>query len=184
MIRSANNAVAISLPALASVLSFVVYSLSGHSLNAANIFASLTLFQLLRLPLMFLRKYNIQLSPRCDKLMSSTALAFSSIADAQNALNRLYGVFEAETLSETKIQDPKMDVAVSVVGGDFTWDSPPPEAAKAKKKGHTSKKQIAAPAANEGEVQEKIFNMKDVNMEIPMGQLTAIVGKQHHAIHK
>ncbi|PSR72964.1 hypothetical protein PHLCEN_2v11201 [Hermanssonia centrifuga] len=158
MIRSANNAVAISLPALASVLSFVVYSLSGHSLNAANIFASLTLFQLLRLPLMFL------------------PLAFSSIADAQNALNRLYGVFEAETLSETKIQDPKMDVAVSVVGGDFTWDSPPPEAAKAKKKGHTSKKQIAAPAANEGEVQEKIFNMKDVNMEIPMGQLTAIVG--------
>ena len=55
IIRSANNAVAISLPVLASVLSFVVYALSGHKLDAANIFASLTLFQLLRLPLMFLR---------------------------------------------------------------------------------------------------------------------------------
>lgn len=57
MIRAGNNAVAISLPVLASVLSFVVYSLSGHSLDAANIFASLTLFTLLRLPLMFLREF-------------------------------------------------------------------------------------------------------------------------------
>lgn len=56
MIRSANNAVALALPTFASVLSFVVYSLLGHTLNAANIFASLTLFQLLRMPLMFLRK--------------------------------------------------------------------------------------------------------------------------------
>ena len=56
VIRAANNAVAITLPVLASVLSFVVYSLAGHSLNAADIFASLTLFTLLRLPLMFLRK--------------------------------------------------------------------------------------------------------------------------------
>ena len=55
VIRSANNAVAISLPALASVLAFVVYSATGHSLNAADIFSSLTLFNLLRMPLMFLR---------------------------------------------------------------------------------------------------------------------------------
>lgn len=57
MIRSANNAIALALPTMASVLSFVVYSLSGHSLDPANIFASLTLFQLLRLPLMFLRTF-------------------------------------------------------------------------------------------------------------------------------
>ena len=56
IIRSANNAVAVSLPALASVLAFVVYSATGHSLDPANIFASLTLFQLLRMPLMFLRE--------------------------------------------------------------------------------------------------------------------------------
>lgn len=56
VIRSANNAVAVSLPALASVLAFVVYSATGHSLDPANIFSSLTLFNLLRMPLMFLRK--------------------------------------------------------------------------------------------------------------------------------
>lgn len=55
LLRSANNAVALSLPTLASVFAFVSYSLTGHSLNAAVIFSSLTLFNLLRLPLMFLR---------------------------------------------------------------------------------------------------------------------------------
>ena len=54
LIRSGNNAVAFSLPVLASVLAFVTYSLSGHDLNPAVIFASLTLFQMLRMPLMFL----------------------------------------------------------------------------------------------------------------------------------
>lgn len=53
LIRAANNAVAFSLPVLASVISFVAYSLSGHDLNPAVIFTSLTLFQMLRMPLMF-----------------------------------------------------------------------------------------------------------------------------------
>jgi hypothetical protein len=55
-VRAANNAVAFSLPVLASILAFVTYSLSGHTLNAAVIFTSLTLFNLLRMPLLFLRE--------------------------------------------------------------------------------------------------------------------------------
>jgi hypothetical protein len=58
LLRAANNAIAFSLPVLASVLSFVAYSLSGHSIDPAIIFTSLTLFQILRLPLMFLRKQS------------------------------------------------------------------------------------------------------------------------------
>lgn len=152
LIRAANNAVAISLPVLASVLSFVVYSLSGHSLNAADVFASLTLFQLLRLPLMFL------------------PLSFSAIADAQNAVERLYGVFEAETLTDTKVQDVSMDVAVKVQHGDFTWDAPPPEV-QSKKKGKKAENKIVG-----SKTPDKVFSLKDINMEISMGQLTAIVG--------
>lgn len=57
LIRSANNAVAMSMPVLASVLAFITYSATGHSLEPGVIFASLTLFNLLRLPLMFLRKF-------------------------------------------------------------------------------------------------------------------------------
>lgn len=66
LIRSANNAIAVSLPALASVISFVVYAATGHSLSAANIFSSLTLFNLLRMPLMFLRKYTGTVYPLAD----------------------------------------------------------------------------------------------------------------------
>jgi ABC-type multidrug transport system fused ATPase/permease subunit len=55
LVRAANNAVALSLPTLASVLSFVTYSLSGHTLEPAVIFTSLTLFNLLRMPLLVLR---------------------------------------------------------------------------------------------------------------------------------
>lgn len=57
IIRAANNAVALGMPVMASVLAFVVYSLTGHSLQANTIFTSLTLFTLLRMPLMFLRTY-------------------------------------------------------------------------------------------------------------------------------
>jgi hypothetical protein len=56
LIRAANMGVAMSTPALASVAAFIVYAASGHQLSAAVIFSSLTWFQLLRLPLMMLRK--------------------------------------------------------------------------------------------------------------------------------
>lgn len=53
IIKAANQAIAFSIPALASVLAFVVYSASGHDQNPAVIFTSLSFFQLLRQPLMF-----------------------------------------------------------------------------------------------------------------------------------
>ncbi|KAI0749569.1 ABC transporter [Daedaleopsis nitida] len=161
VIRSANNAVAVSLPALASVLAFVVYSVTGHSLDPANIFSSLTLFQLLRMPLMFL------------------PLALSTTADAYNAIQRLYGVFEAETLEETKFQDAGMKNAVEITGAEFVWDGPPPEvAAKGKKAKHGKgeKKGPAPPPTSDSQSQESTFRLRDVNIAIPQGQLTAIVG--------
>ncbi|OSD06330.1 P-loop containing nucleoside triphosphate hydrolase protein [Trametes coccinea BRFM310] len=162
VMRSGINAVAISLPALASVLAFVVYSATGHSLNAADIFSSLTLFNLLRMPLMFL------------------PLSLSAIADARNAIDRLYGVFEAETLSETKVQDENMKNAIEIIDAEFVWDGPPPDAPVKKDKKNmfgmkkSSKKEAPAPDAEKS--QESTFRLKDVNLVIPEGQLTAIVG--------
>ncbi|KZT73163.1 hypothetical protein DAEQUDRAFT_808686 [Daedalea quercina L-15889] len=171
LIRSANNAIAISLPTLASVLSFIVYSLTGHSLNAANIFSSLTLFNLLRMPLMFF------------------PLAISSTADAKNAIERLYGVFEAETIQDTQVQDPTLPVAVDVVDASFTWEEPPPEPETSKKLrstfgGRKNKKSkqgsptATAPAsgAQTPKVADRIFSMSDITLSIPRGQLCAIVG--------
>jgi hypothetical protein len=55
LIRAANMAVAMSMPAMASVVAFLVYTGTGHQLTPSVVFSSLTWFQLLRLPLMMLR---------------------------------------------------------------------------------------------------------------------------------
>ncbi|KAG6850713.1 hypothetical protein H0H93_009871 [Arthromyces matolae] len=169
IIRSAMNAVALSMPAIASVLAFVTYSLSGHTLNPALIFSSLTLFNLLRLPLMFL------------------PVALSSIADASNAASRLTGVFEAELLTETIIVDAPLDVAVEVIDAAFTWDAPPPvaevkgkgkhpgAAAMALAKQAQMKKGTALPEKPKND-DETVFKVKNISMRIPRGQLVAIVG--------
>ena len=59
---SANNSIAMSMPAIAAVLAYITYSASGHPLLPAPLFSSLTLFNLLRIPLMFLRK-SVQVDP-------------------------------------------------------------------------------------------------------------------------
>ena len=55
VLRAGITAIGISLPVLASVIAFVVYGIH-HSLDPATIFTSLTLFNMLRMPLMFFRK--------------------------------------------------------------------------------------------------------------------------------
>jgi hypothetical protein len=59
LIRAGNMSVAMALPAMASVAAFLVYAGTGHQLTPATIFASLTWFQLLRLPLMTLREFRV-----------------------------------------------------------------------------------------------------------------------------
>jgi hypothetical protein len=48
-------AFALSLPVLATVLAFVTYSLTSHGLQPATIFTVVSLFQLMRMPLMMVR---------------------------------------------------------------------------------------------------------------------------------
>ena len=55
LIRAANMAMALSMPAMASVVTFIIYAGTGHQLTPSVVFSSLTWFQLLRLPLGLLR---------------------------------------------------------------------------------------------------------------------------------
>ncbi|KIK47399.1 hypothetical protein CY34DRAFT_799345 [Suillus luteus UH-Slu-Lm8-n1] len=165
VMRAAMNAIAISLPSLASVLAFVTYSLTGHSLTAANVFTSLTLFNLARMPLMFL------------------PLSLSSIADAATACGRLLAVFEAETLDETLVINADMNTAVKAEGASFTWDSPPPrpEDPKLKSKGikmgmKMGKRKLPSTPLKAPADDGNIFQVTGIDLEIPRGQLVAIVG--------
>ena len=108
--------------------------------------------------------------------MALMFLALSSSADAYNATQRLYGVFEAETLTETKVQDSEMKHAVEIVDAEFVWDGPPPEEAKKSKKAKKAEKKSRPATPTEPQSQESTFKLKNVNLTIPQGQLVAIVG--------
>ncbi|KAG6898212.1 hypothetical protein C0992_003324 [Termitomyces sp. T32_za158] len=189
LIRSANNAVAMSMPVLASVIAFVTYSLTGHDLEPSLIFSSLALFNLLRLPLMFLRKFVERVT--CIDSKMSPAVSFSAITDAANAANRLYGVFEAELLTETLSVDVTLDVAIDAANASFTWDAPPSEeetnakqkrlhgaAARGSTKSFKSKKGTTIHGnSNKAKTDSSnVFKVTDLNMRIPRGKLVAIVG--------
>jgi ABC-type multidrug transport system fused ATPase/permease subunit len=72
------------VPVIAAILSFVTYASTGGDLDPATLFTVLTLFQLLRLPLMIY------------------PMTLSAITDAYNALGRLSNVFMAEVFAETR----------------------------------------------------------------------------------
>jgi ABC-type transport system involved in cytochrome bd biosynthesis fused ATPase/permease subunit len=100
-------------------------------------------------------------------------MSFSSLSDAYNATQRLYAVFEAETLEETRIIEDTLDVAIEVKGATFTWDAPPPEVTAGKK----GKKNKKPPTSSQEITSVEPFRMRDVSLTVPRGQLVAIVGQ-------
>ncbi|WWC63484.1 uncharacterized protein I303_106087 [Kwoniella dejecticola CBS 10117] len=107
--RSGMMAFAMSLPTLAAILSFITYSATSHQLQAAKIFTVITLFQLMRMPLMM------------------WPMTLSAVADAINALGRLEAVFDAELITENLRIDRSQEEAVVVEHASFTWDAAPVE---------------------------------------------------------
>jgi hypothetical protein len=72
VLRCLIQAIALSIPILANVLSFMTYSLTGHNQNPAIIFTSLTLFSLLRMPLIVGISFFILLSDLAETIVPVT----------------------------------------------------------------------------------------------------------------
>ncbi|EIW84009.1 ABC protein [Coniophora puteana RWD-64-598 SS2] len=161
---SANLAFAMSLPVLAATLAFVTYTSTTGQFNVAAIFSSLSLFQLLRQPMMFM--------PR----------ALAAIPDASNALKRLARVFHAELRSEDALViDEKQEKALIVENATFEWETElkgdEEESPKKGKGGHKKQKAKAAAVPVVVPVDKAaLFKVKDINMIVARGQLVAVVG--------
>ncbi|WVQ72026.1 hypothetical protein IAR50_001570 [Cryptococcus sp. DSM 104548] len=156
-LRAAIMGFAMALPVLASILSFITYSLTSHTLEAAKIFTVITLFQLLRLPL------------------TIWPMALSATADAMNALGRLEAVFDAELVTEKRHVDEKMEEGIKLEHVCFTWDAAPDEE-EDKKKGGKEKQEKEEVVEKEDRRQREVFQLDDITLDIPKGSLTAIVG--------
>ncbi|KAJ6597466.1 hypothetical protein DFH09DRAFT_1356728 [Mycena vulgaris] len=124
------------------------------TMTASVIFTSLTLFQLLKTPMMML------------------PVSFGGITDAYNATTRVYPAFMAETLDETRNTDTEPDAAVAVKGGAFTWDGPPPsedDSSSAKKKKGRKRKTVSFDLKN-ADVPEPVFAPQFRSLD-PEGQV-------------
>lgn len=109
-IRNGINAVSMSMPVFASMLSFITYSLSGHDLGAAVIFSSLALFNSLRLPLNLL------------------PLVLGQVVDATASIERIQEfLFEEDATDESQWVPDSKD-AIKVVNATFTWEQAPEKA--------------------------------------------------------
>ncbi|KAJ3190722.1 hypothetical protein HK101_008433 [Irineochytrium annulatum] len=184
--RSVLNAfvqtIAFGIPIISGAIAFVLFGIS-NPLNAAQVFSSLTWFTQLRFPLMFL------------------PALISSWADFKVAIMRIEGLLLAAELDEQPPIDSTLPVAVQIENGEFMWDSLPPKAGaaaeagkpdkkmtrkekKKEKKGKnatdTKEKQSAADekpstdSDNVAVVPKAI--LRDINISLPKGSLTAIVG--------
>ncbi|KAG0351394.1 hypothetical protein BGZ54_003269 [Gamsiella multidivaricata] len=103
--RSGIAAVNLTVPVIAATLTFVAYSLTGHELSADIVFSSLSLFNIMRMPLMIFPQ------------------VVSAMVDALVSIRRIEEMLLAGELEELPPMDPDAEFAISVTNGVFMWDT-------------------------------------------------------------
>ncbi|ESK94758.1 abc transporter [Moniliophthora roreri MCA 2997] len=177
------------LPLLASVLSFITYSLSGHDLSVATIFTSLQFFNIIRIPLIML------------------PFVLSGLSEFIVALRRIGLFLKAEERADPPTIDFGSKYAIHIDNGSFSWDTA--EGAEKKQEDEGSKKDAANSSSKKGKGQKKEekentilpvstsadntepdkstinssekekapFQLTNINLTIPRGSFVAIVGR-------
>ena len=154
-IRSAINAVSMSLPIFASMLSFITYSLSKHPLDPAPIFSSLALFNSLRMPLNLL------------------PVVIGQVTDAWASMKRIQDFLLAEEQHDDFVWDMEGKDAVALSHADFTWErtatrdvtEAPPTGLSAEKGDGPSTLASIQP-----------FRLLDMDFSVGRGELVAVIG--------
>jgi ATP-binding cassette subfamily C (CFTR/MRP) protein 1 len=164
---------------LATVLTFVTYSLTGHELNVATIFASMQLFSIIQLP------------------VSQLPMVMTALSDSHVAIVRISKILASEEQPHDLIIDASSPFAVEA-HGDFCYETatPPdqlesearPEKANATVVSHDTKtseesssKESTGTEANSHngptEKQREPFQLKDIDLQIPRGSFVVVYGR-------
>ncbi|KAI0379954.1 ATP-binding cassette transporter protein YOR1-like protein [Hypomontagnella monticulosa] len=169
-IRNAINAVSMSLPIYASMLSFITYSLTDHGLPAAQVFSSLALFNGLRMPLNLL------------------PLVIGNTVDAWSSLKRIQEFMLSEEQEEEVTWKYDGNNAVEMHDASFTWERTPTQETEKTPAANGEKKETRkAPKANPTEensedtastlVEEREpFKLQGLNVTIGREELVAVIG--------
>ncbi|KAL9637489.1 MAG: hypothetical protein Q9164_002160 [Protoblastenia rupestris] len=172
--RNAINAVSMSLPIFASMLSFITYSLSNHVLDPAPVFSSLALFNSLRLPLNLL------------------PMVIGQVIDAWASLGRIQEYLVAEEQSDDFLWDMEGKNALSMEHADFTWErtitqgggkepskNQAKEAKTAAKAAEKAGKEVEASSTGDDAsdtTQIEPFKLHDMDFSVGRNELIAVIG--------
>lgn len=102
--RSGIAAVNLTVPVIAATLTFVAYSLTGNELTPAIVFSSLSLFNIMRMPLMIFPQ------------------VVSAMVDATVSVRRIEDLLLADELEDLPPVHPDSEFAINVTNGDFQWE--------------------------------------------------------------
>ena len=153
----------VSVPGLASMLAFITYASTGHQLLPDRIFASLAVFNALRVPL------------------SGFNMCTTKVTDGWASLKRLEDFFMAEEREEKIQWDFSMEDAIEMRDASFTW-----ERALASSQEDSDNPMRAAPSSQapdtsstcsrNGPAPEVPFAVMDVTLNVRRGELLAVIG--------
>lgn len=168
-VRNAINAVSMSMPVFSSMLAFITFSLSNHSLSPARIFSSLALFNALRMPLNLL------------------PLVIGQVTDAWASLGRIQAFLLAEERVEDTVWDEHMEHAIELGNASFTWERTPDQKkedvpatndkADSKIPKSSSPKEVHLNNDNASEqTHVEPFKLHDLNFTVKRNELLAVIG--------
>ncbi|KAI9809799.1 MAG: hypothetical protein M1825_000232 [Sarcosagium campestre] len=170
-IRNAINAVSMSLPVFASMLSFITYALTSHELNAARIFSSLALFNSLRLPLNLL------------------PLVIGQVIDGWASIKRIQDFLLAEEMHDEFRRDSTATNAIEATKAAFTWERTVTQESEPAKgsKGRIGGQSDHHPGGSKPEAKAKVkatsdtitrepFKLRELDFSFGRGELIAVIG--------
>lgn len=153
-IRDGVQAIAMSIPVFASMLSFITFALTNNQLNPAPIFSSLSLFNNLRMPLNMLPMIGGQ------------------VVDAYASIKRIQEFLLAEEAVEESIVDPENANAVVLQDAGFSWER------IKKNKGDMPGDEQARPGAETPSTMTLVepFQIPHLNLTIGRNELVGVIG--------
>ncbi|KAJ3031513.1 hypothetical protein HK097_005447, partial [Rhizophlyctis rosea] len=190
------------VPTLSMIFSLIVYAELGNRLDPALVFATLGLFYTLRIPMLSLPSTLTAVVDASVSLMRVQELLQAQELDSAPTMLPAFGGEEvgsdggtksqsgseksgsspesdsSDTLAECPVEDTRNSVVVD--NATFVWEamSDGVDAGVDKTEDLKKIKAAAAAAKAAGSVPHPIttFTMKDINLNLPRGSLTAIIG--------
>jgi len=175
-----NTAVMMAGPTIVSVAVFALYAgVMKREMTADIIFPALTLFSLLRFPVMFY--------PRClalcadaivslDRLQKYFMLPEASAVTVEREFVRKHSLDEVADGATPGEKKNKGEVIARVKRGNFYWSDPNAAPPKDDKKKQVDAKDQGAKESDVAPAEKKGPFLQDIDLELKRGELTIVVG--------